>query len=341
MPIINFLCVAAPINRSVLFVEDLSDFILTNAMFYRIILSSEELLPTALGRGGAMDLIKFTKMQASGNDYIVIDCTVTPIGAPSALAVAMSRRRMSVGADGIVLIVPSEIADVGMRMYNADGSEGLTCGNALRMTARYLYDRKRCGGELDIETLSGVRRVRIITDCGKVISVSAEMGRASRVPADIPAVWHGETVTNVPVDIDGDRYSVTALSVGNPHAVIFCARDELLLCGSVGAKLERHPMFPDRVNVEFANLRSDGSLEVRVFERGSGETGSCGSGACAAVAAAHINGYIESCSTTRVVMPGGDMRVTCDASLGLTLEGAVETVYEGMYPIGDASEACR
>ena len=222
-------------------------------------------------------ILPFTKMQGAGNDYIYLD-RMDPLAppmpiSPSELARRMSPRHTSVGADGLVLILPSEVADARMRMFNADGSEGMMCGNAIRCVGKYLYDRAYClKTDPTIETASGIKHLKLHPDAqGKIASVTVDMGVASWAPEDIPLSL-SVPLRDTPLSVEGMTYRITALSVGNPHCVIFTEDILSIDPAEPGRALEQHPFFPEGVNVEFVQLINDHTLQMRVWERGSGET---------------------------------------------------------------------
>ncbi len=252
--------------------------------------------------------IPFVKMHGIGNDYIFFDCFENTLRDPASLAVKLSDRHFSVGGDGIVLILPSGRADAKMRMFNADGSEGKMCGNAIRCVGKYLYDvrgvRKKF---LEIETASGVRTLEVVgtDETGReALSFRVDMGRPKFLPALIPARFDGEAVLSRPLNVGGETYLVTCLSMGNSHCVVFCRDVFSLDLENIGPQFECHPAFPERVNTEFVQAEKDG-LTMRVWERGSGETLACGTGACAAAVAAVLNGYFSEGQTVEVRLRGG------------------------------------
>ena len=276
--------------------------------------------------------IPFTKMHGIGNDYIYINCFETEIQNPEALSIAMSPRHSSVGADGVVLICPSSVADARMRMFNADGSEGKMCGNAIRCVGKYLYEHSIVTKtELTIETLSGLRYLTLYPDKdGSVNRVRVNMGKADVTPAVIPVLAEAPMIST-PVDVEGSTYRLTAVSVGNPHAVCFDLNPDALNLEAMGPAFENHPLFPERVNTEFATKVDDRTLRMRVWERGSGETYACGTGACATVAAAVLNGICPKNEEITVQLRGGDLKILCRDDMTLLMEGAAETVYDGIY----------
>ncbi len=277
-------------------------------------------------------------MQGAGNDYIYLDRmdpALPPLPIPpSELARRMSPRHVSVGADGLVLILPSDVADAQMQMFNADGSEGLMCGNAIRCVGKYLYDEGYCQKTaLTVETKAGIKHLELhLGTDGKVAAVTVAMGQASTIPADVPLA-HETPLINTPVSVYGQTYRLTALSVGNPHAVIFTDDPEIIDLPTIGSALEHHPLFPDCANIEFVRVINDRILKMRVWERGSGETMACGTGACASVAAAVLLGYCASDAPITVQMKGGSLTITCTSDLRLSMAGDAVKVYDGQYEI--------
>ena len=278
--------------------------------------------------------LHFTKMHGCGNDYIYFNCFETPVEDPEELSVRISDRHFGVGGDGIVLICPSDKADAKMRMFNIDGSEGKMCGNAIRCVGKYLYDNgiKRCN-PLKIDTLSGIKTLNLNVGAdGKVDSVRVDMGKAILKPEEIPVKLDGETVVARPVTINGKEYKITCVSMGNPHCVVFTDTDvsELPL-EEIGPKFEFDSLFPERVNTEFINVIDKNTLKMRVWERGSGETLACGTGACASVVAACLNGFCEKDTDITVRLVGGELviRYTDEA---VTMTGPATVAFTGELP---------
>ena len=278
--------------------------------------------------------LNFTKMHGCGNDYIYFNCFETPVEHPEELSVRISDRHFGVGGDGIVLICPSDKADAKMRMFNIDGSEGKMCGNAIRCVGKYLYDNgiKR-RNPLTIDTLSGIKTLRLnIGADGKVDSVQVDMGKAILKPEEIPVKLDGETIASRPVKIDGKEYKITCVSMGNPHCIVFTDTDvaELPL-EKIGPKFEFDPLFPERVNTEFINVIDKNTLKMRVWERGSGETLACGTGACASVVAACLNGFCQKNTDVTVRLVGGELviRYTDQA---VTMTGPATVAFTGELP---------
>ena len=238
-----------------------------------------------------MPQIKFTKMHGIGNDYVYINCFEQQIENPNDLAIKMSPRRFSVGADGVILICPSDVADAKMRMFNLDGSEGKMCGNGIRCVGKFIYDNGIAQkSTVTVETLSGIKTLEITEENGKAVSITVDMGKAELTPEKIPAIADCDTIIDTAITVDGNDYNITALSMGNPHAVVFCDEIDSLNLEKTGPHFEHHDMFPEQVNTEFIRVMDDSTLQMRVWERGSGETFACGTGACAAAVAAVENG---------------------------------------------------
>ena len=284
--------------------------------------------------GVCMQQIKFTKMHGIGNDYIYINCFEQKIEDPQKLARRMSPRRTSVGSDGLILICPSDIADAKMRMFNMDGSEGKMCGNGIRCVGKYLYDNGIAKKDIiTVETLSGVKTLKIEAKNGKAEFITVDMGKPVLTPRDIPVIFDGERMINEPLKIAGKEYRITAVSMGNPHAVVFCGDVQGLDLEKIGPAFENAPIFPERVNTEFIRVISDTELEMRVWERGSGETFACGTGACAAVVAAVLNGHCKRGEEITVRLKCGDLMITYAENSHIYMRGAAEKVYDGVYEL--------
>ena len=276
--------------------------------------------------------IHFAKMHSCGNDYIFVENFDGGITCPESLCVSLCAPHYGIGGDGIVLIEHSRVADAKMRSFNRDGSEGRMAGNNLRCVAKYLYDKGYVRSEfMSIETASGVHRVRVYLRDGKVSSVTVDMGPASLKAEEIPVVSNQPTVVNRAVTIGGREWNITCVSVGNPHCVVFMDGIDGLDVGAVGPQFEYASLFPERVNTEFVRVVNRTCLRMRVWERGNGETLACGTGACAAVAAAIENGYCASDTDVLVKVKGGDLTVRCSAENNITLTGEAVLVYEGEF----------
>ena len=277
--------------------------------------------------------LDFTKMEACGNDYIYVNCFGQKIDNPEGLSIRFADRHFGIGGDGVVLMYPSEIADVKMRMFNLDGTEGRMCGNAARCIAKYLIDNHFIDRDfVTIETLSGIRRVTVEKVNGVVNYATVDMGRAELNPVMIPVKLSGETAIGVPTRIAEGRYRITCVSMGNPHCVVF-SEDldsplDYLDLEKLGPKFENDPLFPERVNTEFIKVLNPKTLKMRVWERGSGETWACGSGACAAVVAAVENGYCPKNEDITVKLKGGDLKIRYTDE-AVFLSGGCVKIYEG------------
>ena len=274
-----------------------------------------------------MNAMKFWKMHGLGNDYVVIDNRSAKIGdrEAAALALKLCERRFSVGADGILYVSNSAVADVKMRIFNADGSEAEMCGNGIRCFVKYCYEngiaRK---SELIVETLAGNKRTWLTVEDCVIQSVMVDMGVPVLERSKIPMVGQG-TCVNETLQVDGEAYKATCLSVGNPHCVIFVDAVDDFPVERVGSKIENHPFFPKRTNVEFAQVLSESEVKVRVWERGCGETLACGTGACATVVAGKLRKKLG--GKVRVHLLGGDLEV--EYAERLFLNGAAEKAFEG------------
>ncbi len=246
-------------------------------------------------------------MHGIGNDYIYFDCFEEDLANPNAVSEKLSDRHFSIGGDGIVLILPSAIADGRMRMFNADGSEGKMCGNAIRCVGKFLYEKRGIKKDvLTVETLSGIKTLRLTVEKGEVQSVTVDMGKAELTPSKIPANFAGERAIAAPLTVGGKEYAVTCVSMGNPHCVVFEDPYAVEL-EKIGPLFENHEVFPERVNTEFILPIGKNELQMRVWERGSGETWACGTGACAAAVASVLNGYCEKNADITVHLRGGDL----------------------------------
>lgn len=254
---------------------------------------------------------KFWKMHGIGNDYIYFDCFDWQPDDPAALAVKLSDRHFSVGGDGVVLIMRSAVADARMRMFNADGSEGKMCGNAIRCIGKFLYEIKGMQKPvLKVETLSGIKTLSVNAENGVVRSVRVDMGAAELRPSRIPARFEGERAVNVPLVAAGKEYRVTCVSMGNPHCVTFVDDPYSVDLEKTGPAFEHHAAFPERVNTEFVRVDGRNELTMRVWERGSGETWACGTGACAVATAGVLNGFCDAGAEITVHLRGGDLSVS-------------------------------
>lgn len=272
-------------------------------------------------------LRKFVKMEGAGNDYIYFDCLREPLASPENLAVRLSDRHRGIGGDGIVLICPSGRADAKMRMFNADGSEGKMCGNAIRCVGKYLFESGAVPkSEMEIETLSGIKRLWLFPEGGTVRRVRVDMGKAEFAAAKIPVNLPAAQIIDYPLRIAGMQRRITCVSMGNPHCVVFEDPDGIEL-DAVGPLFENAPVFPQRVNTEFVQKTGERSLKMRVWERGSGETLACGTGACAAAAASVAIGMFPRGEDITVRLPGGELVVNVDDRVLMT--GEARMVFTG------------
>ena len=281
-------------------------------------------------------MLTFSKMHGIGNDYIYINCFQETVTDPEKLSIFLSDVRFGVGSDGLVLILPSEVADFRMRIFNADGSEAMICGNATRCIGKYVYDMGMTDKtEISLETNSGIKYLTLYPGAdNKIESVKVDMGKAILVPKDIPVNSDLDRFIAQPVTVDGKEYAMTCVSMGNPHAIVFLPDVDSLDLEKIGPSFEHHPLFPDRVNTEFVRVIDDHTLQMRVWERGSGETFACGTGTCATVVAAVLNGYCKKEEEILVHLRGGDLRIIYHEDETVTMIGPATYVFEGKmeYP---------
>lgn len=272
-------------------------------------------------------------MQGLGNDYVYVNCFREKIADPSRLAVKISDRHFGVGSDGLILINPSDKADFEMEMYNADGSRGEMCGNGIRCVAKYVYDYGLTDQtSISVETLGGIKYLDLTVKDGKAVLVKVDMGKPELSPEKIPVVSAGEKVVDEPIDVDGQNYRMTCVSMGNPHAVVYvdCDVREFSL-EEIGPKFENHERFPNRVNTEFVRVLDRRTVEMRVWERGSGETLACGTGACAVAVSCVLNGLTEDEVTVKLL--GGDLQIKWDREKDTVfMTGPAEVVFDGEWP---------
>lgn len=289
-----------------------------------------------------MERIRFTKMEGIGNDYVYIDCIrEEPAIATwdnaqlSSLAIKMSDRHFGIGGDGIILIMPSEKADFRMRMFNADGSEGKMCGNGSRCVAKYVYDRGLTSDtEVTLETLGGIKVLKMhLAEDGYVKAVTVDMGEPELVAANVPALTAQEKMIEELLETANfGSFPVTAVSMGNPHGVIFVDKITDREVHGAGPELEHHAAFPDRANIEFVEIISPEEIKMRVWERGSGETLACGTGACASAVAAVVTGRTPRKITVKLI--GGDLQIEWNANDNhVYMTGGARIVFDGEYPI--------
>lgn len=273
--------------------------------------------------------MKFTKMQGIGNDFILINLIKTKLSEDySALAKRACDRHFGIGADGLILLLPSNFVELRARFFNPDGSEAEMCGNGMRCLAKYLYERKLVKRkEFKVETKAGIIIPKLILSDDQVEAIEVDMGIPQLKRIDIPMKGEGERVVDEELEIDGKKFKITALSLGNPHCLLFVERLDSSLVSKVGPQIENHPLFPQRTNVEFVQVLNKEEIELRVWERGVGETLACGSGACAAVVGCVLNDKTE--RKVKVHLRGGDLLVEWRDNDHLYLTGEAREVFEG------------
>ncbi|GFI49741.1 diaminopimelate epimerase [Lachnospiraceae bacterium 62-26] len=274
--------------------------------------------------------MKFTKMHGLGNDYVYVNCFEETVENPSEAARYLSDRHTGIGSDGLILICPSDTADFEMRMYNADGSRSEMCGNGIRCVGKYVYDHGLTEKtSISVETLGGIKYLDLTVEDGQAVLIRVDMGEPELRADHIPVVREAEErVINEAVTVDGREYRMTGVSMGNPHAVVFLEDIKGLDIEKIGPKFENHERFPNRINTEFVRVIDRETIEMRVWERGSGETMACGTGACAAAVASILNGLAERRVTVRLL--GGDLLIEWDQETGkVYMTGPAVTVFEG------------
>ena len=276
--------------------------------------------------------MKFTKMQGIGNDYVYVNCLQETRENTSEMSKKISDRHYGVGSDGLIMINPSDKADFEMEMYNADGSRGEMCGNGIRCVAKYVYDYGLTDKtSISVETLAGIKYLDLTVEDGKVVLVKVDMGKPMLRPEEVPVVSEKEEVIDEPITVDGQEYRMTCVSMGNPHAVVFIDQDvKEFPLETVGVKFENHERFPKRVNTEFVNVLDRHTAQMRVWERGSGETLACGTGACAVAVACALNGLTEDEVTVKLL--GGDLQIKWDREKNTVyMTGPAEVVFDGEW----------
>lgn len=283
-----------------------------------------------------MGVLRFTKMHGIGNDYVYVDCFTQHLTDPAALARRVSPRRTGIGADGVILICPSSVADARMEMYNADGSRGEMCGNGIRCVARYVYEHGIARRpSLQIETDAGVKTLQIDVDGGNVDAVTVDMGEPILDGPRIPVAGTGQVI-DAPLSVDGVEHRATCVSMGNPHCVVFTAGIDALDLAAIGPRFEHHPFFPKRVNTEFVEVLRPDELRMRVWERGSGETAACGTGACAIVVAGVLTGRCE--RRALVHLAGGDLNIHWrESDSHVLMTGPAEEVFHGEIELDEVT----
>ena len=282
--------------------------------------------------------MKFTKMQGLGNDYVYVNCFEEKIENPPAVARYVSDRHFGIGSDGLIMINPSEVADFEMEMYNADGSRGEMCGNGIRCVAKYVYDYGLTDKtQISVETLGGIKYLDLTVEDGKVVLVKVDMGKPELKSDLIPIISENEKVIDEPIEVDGQVYHMTGVSMGNPHTVIYVDDVKNLDLEKIGPKFENHERFPKRINTEFVHCIDRNTVEMRVWERGSGETLACGTGACAVAVASILNNLTDTQVTVKLL--GGDLQIEWDREEDrVFMTGPATVVFDGVIDITEIKE---
>lgn len=280
--------------------------------------------------------LQFTKMHGCGNDYIYFDCINGPeIKNPGELSKNLSDRHYGIGGDGIILICKSTVADAKMRMFNMDSTEGKMCGNGIRCVGKYLFDNKIVQKKtIKIETLSGIKTLTITEKNNLAEFITVDMGKPEFIPEKIPVTLKGEKIINYPITVCNSNYKINCISMGNPHCVVFCDNIDNIDIEKIGPKFETSSIFPEKINTEFIEVLDNKNLKMRVFERGSGETFACGTGACASVVMAVENGFCKKNDDITVKLKGGNLSIKYTDSTVL-MTGTAETVFTGAVEVGD------
>ncbi len=276
--------------------------------------------------------MRFTKMHGIGNDYVYVDCFDESVPDPAATARAVSDRHFGIGGDGLILIMPSEIADVRMRMFNADGSEGQMCGNGVRCVAKYAFDHGRTSANpMRVETGAGIKTIDLVLDdAGKAVAATVDMGEPILAPRDIPISMDGERAINTPITALGQTFEMTCVSMGNPHAVIYVDAVAAVALSEIGPALENHELFPERMNVHFVQVVSEAEVTMVTWERGSGPTLACGTGASAVCVAGVLTG--KTGRTLLAHLPGGDLELAWQESDNhVFMTGPAAEVFSGEW----------
>lgn len=279
--------------------------------------------------------MKFTKMQGIGNDYVYVNCFQEKVENPGKVAKMVSDRHFGIGSDGLILIKPSDVADFEMDMYNSDGSRGAMCGNGIRCVAKYVYDYGLTDKtSITVNTASGIKYLDLTIEDGKAVQIRVNMGAPILEASKIPVVSEKEKVIDDSIVVEGKEYRITAVSMGNPHAVTYIEDVKGLDIEKIGPQFEHHPFFPDRVNTEFVKVLDRNTVEMRVWERGAGETLACGTGACAVAVASILNGFTEDEVTVKLL--GGDLKIYWDRKENLVyMTGPAEVVFDGEIKLPD------
>lgn len=275
--------------------------------------------------------MRFTKMQGLGNDYVYVNGFEYAISNPSETAIKISDRHFGVGSDGLIIIKPDENADFYMEMYNADGSQGKMCGNGIRCVGKYVYDNGLTNKtDITVNTMSGIKYLHLNVENGAVRSVRVNMGAPVFEPELIPVALQGDMIKNKELVLDSGKYDITCVSMGNPHCVVYIKDTDDLNINRIGPEFENNPIFPERVNAEFVQIIDKNTLKMRVWERGSGETLACGTGACAVAVASALNGFSNDSVTVKLL--GGDLKITWDRRENTVyMEGPAEVSFVGEW----------
>lgn len=277
-----------------------------------------------------MNRLKFTKMHGAGNDYIYINCFEETVKNPEKLAIKVSDRHFGIGSDGLILISPSDKADFKMNIYNADGSEGMMCGNGIRCVSKYVYDNGMTDkDEISVETRSGIKLIKMNVENGKVVSARVNMGEPILEAEKIPTKFNGKNVIRQKLTIDEKEYEVTCVSMGNPHCIVYVDDVKNIDLEKIGPKFENNEMFPERINTEFVHVVSDTELDMRVWERGSGETLACGTGSCAVTVASVLCGYCKRNTEIKINLLGGTLTDIWTDGGDVYMTGPAATVCTG------------
>lgn len=273
--------------------------------------------------------MKFTKMEGLGNDYVYVNCLQETVENPESMAIKWSDRHFGIGSDGLILIKPSDVADFCMDMYNADGSRSEMCGNGIRCVAKYVYDYGLTDKtSISIETLAGIKYLDLQVENGKVSLITVNMGAPELIPANIPVKSDKDILIDEPIKVAETEYKMTCVSMGNPHCIVFVEDTEKFPLEEVGPEFENHILFPNRINAEFIQILDRKTVNMRVWERGSGETLACGTGACAATVACILNGLTEEEITLHLL--GGDLLVRWDREQNIVyMTGPAKVVFDG------------
>ena len=284
--------------------------------------------------------MKFTKMQGIGNDYVYINCFEETVKDPSAVARFVSDRHFGIGSDGLILIRPSQVADCEMDMYNLDGSQGAMCGNGIRCVAKYVFDHGIVNKtSISIATKSGIKYVDLTVKDGKASLIRVNMGSPILQATQIPVVADTEQVIDAPIQVDGQEYHYTAVSMGNPHAIVYVEDTDSLDLAKIGSSFENHVNFPDRINTEFVQVLDEHTVKMRVWERGSGETLACGTGACAVAVASILNGHVSPDTPVTVKLHGVYLQIFWNRSENLVyMTGPAVTVFDGQIDLSFLGE---